>query len=71
MPNFVGAAYGNKNGYTDEFDHDVERPSEDDFEDEDGEIDYDAYDEAEMNFDYEMDEIKDELLKECKEALED
>jgi hypothetical protein len=71
MPNFVGAAYGNKNGYYDLFDHDVERPSEEDFEDEEGEIDYDAHDEAVEKYDYELDEIKDDLLSECQTALSD
>lgn len=71
MPNFVGAAYGNKNGYTDEFDHDVDRPSEEDFEDEDGEYDDDAYDEALERFHYDMDDVKDELLSECKSSLKD
>lgn len=65
-PNFIGAFYGSKNGtYTLQEEPD-DRPDEYDYEDEEGDIDYVAYDEAVDNYYYELDDLTNEMLAEAR-----
>ena len=66
MPNFVGAFYGSKNGVLDREDEPDDRPEEEDFEDEDGEIDDYAYDDAVDSYYYGLDDLTQEILEDIK-----
>jgi hypothetical protein len=69
-PNFVGGFYGSKNGTKFHEGDDYEYPDEDDYLDDEGDVDYDAYDEAMDSFYYELDEVAQEYLSEAKYDVE-
>ena len=70
MPNFVGAFYGSKNGVVDREDEPDDRPDEEDFEDEDGEIDDYAYDDAVDSYYYGLDDLTQEILEDIKYEID-